>query len=758
MPFTFLSNSGGSSGPIDVTDVIGLTDALNLKMTTTDYVTNNKIITTYLDPLAITSTIVVDDNTARDALITNNQVQEGDVCIVTTTQKSYILNSVPQWVELTSNVAQALINLTDIQISTLSSNDNLFYNGSGKWVNKQPKLVFLSDVTIFDALENQILKIGLVNGNPHFSNTALSMSSGIINDVLINSPTNGQLLQWNGTKWVNSTVNNPISLSALSDVNINTPANNDILVYNTISGKWLNNVSLTNYVNTLTNASANNLILSKTTNALSQKGIIGGSYITVNNNSTDITINFNQVPVLSINSKTGNSITLNTDEILSGTTNLFVTQIDKNNLTINTGSVNYLFNILWQSTLWKKSITIGNNSSVQLTSSPTSGLVFIKSITNVTQLPISINSTFTHPYNVTSGLFNTNLSTTSPNVFPLSAQSHRINVSFGLPLKASQIGFMSYNNAHVNNLTVYGYGANIMDDLGLNTMLSSGGMLLASWNATSGNQTFSNPLSYLFYSIQGTYNNLNGIRFIGTTGLLEIPNDNSNYTITVDSSNGMPLFNTLGSSYIQYDVNLEAVYARELQNRIFPVIRGTNDVRVGNLRISDTTLVTHAQNSILTSIVLPAYTFFASDGASGPDKDNYGMVPHTISNWRSHTGFMFPPNSYTAVFQLLIYFEVPLVTAGTKIRFDVSYKMGKFNETPSTGVWGIEGTISTSATNQKQYISDSSLTISKTSEPYSFFNMSIKRVAPLSGTSYSTVVNVCGIEIQHKINSFGFVV
>ena len=48
------------------------------------------------------------------------------------------------------------------------------------------------------------------------------------------------MLQYNGTDWVNSTVNTGTSLELLSDTNIINKQNNDILTYNSTSGLWEN--------------------------------------------------------------------------------------------------------------------------------------------------------------------------------------------------------------------------------------------------------------------------------------------------------------------------------------------------------------------------------------------------------------------------------------------------------------------------------------------------------------------------------------
>jgi len=79
----------------------------------------------------------------------------------------------------------------------------------------------------------------IISGNQSLSLTDIS-------DININSISVGQSLQWNGTKWVNATIssagNTSLSLSGLTiDVSINTPTNGQVLQYNSSTSKWANN-------------------------------------------------------------------------------------------------------------------------------------------------------------------------------------------------------------------------------------------------------------------------------------------------------------------------------------------------------------------------------------------------------------------------------------------------------------------------------------------------------------------------------------
>lgn len=61
-----------------------------------------------------------------------------------------------------------------------------------------------------------------------------------LGDVIITTPSNAQVLQYNGSNWVNSSLNLTTTLAALTDVAISSIANNQLLRYNSTSQKWEN--------------------------------------------------------------------------------------------------------------------------------------------------------------------------------------------------------------------------------------------------------------------------------------------------------------------------------------------------------------------------------------------------------------------------------------------------------------------------------------------------------------------------------------
>jgi hypothetical protein len=78
-------------------------------------------------------------------------------------------------------------------------------------------------------------------------------SIGDLSDVTVTTPSNGQVLSYNGTAWVNS-ASSAGSLSGLSDTTIGTPTNGEVLKYN--GAAWVDaNVDYTEVTNTPTNVS-----------------------------------------------------------------------------------------------------------------------------------------------------------------------------------------------------------------------------------------------------------------------------------------------------------------------------------------------------------------------------------------------------------------------------------------------------------------------------------------------------------------------
>ena len=112
--------------------------------------------------------------------------------------------------------------------------DSKFYAykaGSGTSTGAS-KLDDLSDVVVTTPIANQTL---VYNGTNFVNKTVEEPASKLddLSDVTLTTPTNGQALVYNGSKFVNKTVEEPASkLDDLSDVVVTTPTNGQALVYN----------------------------------------------------------------------------------------------------------------------------------------------------------------------------------------------------------------------------------------------------------------------------------------------------------------------------------------------------------------------------------------------------------------------------------------------------------------------------------------------------------------------------------------------
>ena len=116
--------------------------------------------------------------------------------------------------------------INDTSIASLADQDTLVYNGTaGTWGNEP-----LADVALtnsYNDLDNlPTIPDGLAD---------------LTDDVAISSPSNGQILQHNGTKWANANMPSiPSDLDDLSDVVITTPSADQVLKYDGTSSKWIN--------------------------------------------------------------------------------------------------------------------------------------------------------------------------------------------------------------------------------------------------------------------------------------------------------------------------------------------------------------------------------------------------------------------------------------------------------------------------------------------------------------------------------------
>lgn len=127
----------------------------------------------------------------------------------------------------TGVVVLDLDDINDTSIANVADQDTLVYNGTaGTWGNEP-----LADVALTGAYSS-------LSGQP----TIPDGLADLTDDVAISSPSSGQILQHNGTKWANANMPSiPDGLADLTDdVNISSPSNDQVLKYDGTSSKWVN--------------------------------------------------------------------------------------------------------------------------------------------------------------------------------------------------------------------------------------------------------------------------------------------------------------------------------------------------------------------------------------------------------------------------------------------------------------------------------------------------------------------------------------
>lgn len=102
-----------------------------------------------------------------------------------------------------------------------------------------------TDAQIEEALDNMTFVQACDKLIEEVEDGDLSIASGAstlatLNDTTITSATDGQVLKYNGSKWVNATDTDTDELEDLSDVALATPANGQVLTYDGTAAKWKN--------------------------------------------------------------------------------------------------------------------------------------------------------------------------------------------------------------------------------------------------------------------------------------------------------------------------------------------------------------------------------------------------------------------------------------------------------------------------------------------------------------------------------------
>lgn len=158
--------------------------------------------------------------------------------------------------ELTGLSAQinnkTLISLTDVAVTAPTPGQSLLWNGS-KWANGTPApgiKVYSNETTSYftngmmvRGTDGSIIVTATNQTVPNGDNvTTIDLSASLrkLTDVEVDlSLALGQVLTWNGTKWVNKAMSTgSVSLRELTDVNLGDVADNSVLAYNSLSSMW----------------------------------------------------------------------------------------------------------------------------------------------------------------------------------------------------------------------------------------------------------------------------------------------------------------------------------------------------------------------------------------------------------------------------------------------------------------------------------------------------------------------------------------
>lgn len=135
------------------------------------------------------------------------------------------------WVPTARTNLLDLDDLTDVNLSVVTTNQFLKYNGT-EWTNQTFTVALddLSDVVITTPATGHIVRYNGTN----WVNVALAelVSLTQLSDVTISAPANNQVLKYNGSAWVNASFSGVLALDDLTDVIITSPATKETIRYN----------------------------------------------------------------------------------------------------------------------------------------------------------------------------------------------------------------------------------------------------------------------------------------------------------------------------------------------------------------------------------------------------------------------------------------------------------------------------------------------------------------------------------------------
>jgi hypothetical protein len=147
-----------------------------------------------------------------------------------------------QWANVTYQNASTTITpsdlpmASDITLGAIKIGDGISIDGEGIVSVDQIALDDLSNVNVPTPSNADVLTY---NGSQWIS-TGLTLTTDLssLTDVTLTSPQSSQILRYNGSQWINTGLTLTTSLSGLTDVTITTPSIGQSLVYN--GTKWVN--------------------------------------------------------------------------------------------------------------------------------------------------------------------------------------------------------------------------------------------------------------------------------------------------------------------------------------------------------------------------------------------------------------------------------------------------------------------------------------------------------------------------------------
>ena len=229
-----------------------------------------------------------------------------------------------EWINTAAGGVSSINDLPDVAITSASSGQFLKWNGT-EWVNDAIDLGtdttgnYMSAVTAGTG-------ISVTHTQSEGSSAAIALNATLDNlsDVTITSPTNGQIIKWNGTAWVNDTDAAGSAINSLDDVT-------DVTITSATSGQFLK-WNGTAWVNDAID------LATDTTGSFVQS-LVAGTGVTLSGNSGE-----NATPTITVDTTVIQARVTNVTDTeigyLDGVTSAIQTQID-DKLATSTASTTY---------------------------------------------------------------------------------------------------------------------------------------------------------------------------------------------------------------------------------------------------------------------------------------------------------------------------------------------------------------------------------------------------------------------------------